>query len=193
MQDSLTRWRAFSSTDERVGHDSRGYTTGACVIIRGIHLLLFGADVQWRETCRRPTATLFLEPAEETGTGTKCPSASNKLWLLCICRHISRSKNEWSAFYSWHCSVFKYTALILPLPFPFWDVKNMCTSGVMWCHSSKTETSIISIFGYLRESHVPMMITLCLSLHPLPFFTRTRCNSWQAAIMKVGPRCRAEY
>lgn len=96
MQDSPTRQRAFSSADERVGHDSRGYTTGACVIIRGIHSLLFGAAVQWRERCRRPTAALFLEHAEDTGTGTKRPSASNKSGLLSICRHIWWSKNEWA-------------------------------------------------------------------------------------------------
>lgn len=36
----LARWRAFSSADERVGHDSRGYTAGAGVITRGIHVLL---------------------------------------------------------------------------------------------------------------------------------------------------------
>lgn len=99
MQDSLTRWRAFSSADERVGHDSRGYTTGACVIITGIYLLLFGADIQWRERCRRPTAALLECAGDEDPLSqhwTKCPSASNESWLRSIWRCRWRSRNEWN-------------------------------------------------------------------------------------------------
>lgn len=74
---------------------------------------------------------------------------------------------------SCHCSVFKYTVFILPLPFPFWDVKNMCSSGLTQSSSSKIEMSIISIFGSLRERHLPISITSAF----LYTYTLRRCDS----------------
>lgn len=65
-----TRWRAFTSADERAGYDSMvlWYIADGCVIIRGIHWLSFGAAIlpsggRGASTgVDHPTAALFQVP-----------------------------------------------------------------------------------------------------------------------------------